>query len=57
MLSEKYTSENDTIYYELVANDAPLPEAKCLMKSVPFEPPQKQEIIIIQTKGSDCTLM
>lgn len=57
MLSEKYTNENDTIYYELVPNDAPLPEAKCLMKSVVFEPPQKQQITIIQTKGSDCILM
>jgi len=57
-LYETYKSENDSIYYEQVPNTlvASLPEAKCIMKVIPFQPPSPQTIAITQQKGADCVI-
>lgn len=55
-LLKKYSSENDTIYYDKVPSDIPLPEGKCLMKVTPFTPPPLIKIEINQKHQQSCLL-
>eukprot|EP01114_Cavostelium_apophysatum_P020799 TRINITY_DN7068_c0_g1_i1.p1 TRINITY_DN7068_c0_g1~~TRINITY_DN7068_c0_g1_i1.p1 ORF type:complete len:377 (+),score=67.66 TRINITY_DN7068_c0_g1_i1:89-1219(+) len=55
-LLNQYSSDNDTVYYELVPPHVDMPEAKCLMKVIPFQPPQALYVPIGQQKGSDCVI-
>jgi len=52
----KFTSENDSIYFEKIPTEIAIPEAKCLMKAIPFQPPEPLLIQIEQKKGSDCSI-
>lgn len=54
-LQQKFTNENDSIYYEIVPKEAvQYPEAKCLMKTVAYNPPEAFPVQINLKKGSDC---
>jgi len=55
-IAAKYSHENDTIYYDKVAVEVSVPDAKCLMKVTPFQAPQSLAIQIVQTKGTECLI-